>query len=90
MKHKGSRGNRGKIEIICSILKAISSGADNKTTVSYVAKVSYNQVNNSLNILLEKGLLQPMSDTMFKKWYLVTSKGLSLIKSYEVIEEILG
>src|SRR6266496_1894690 len=69
--------NRSPDEIITSILQAAYGGAA-KTTIMYKAFITYDQLNEFLSLLVEKGLIEYREG---ERSFKTTDKGLSFLQS---------
>ena len=69
--------NRSLDEIITSILQAAYGGAA-KTTIMYKAFITYDQLNEFLSLLVEKGLIEYREG---ERSFKTTDKGLSFLQS---------
>ncbi len=77
--------NRSKTEIVSNILDAANGGAT-KTKIMYKAFISYNQLKESLSVLIENNLLEYRDGTQTFK---TTEKGLNLLKIHNEMGELL-
>jgi predicted transcriptional regulator len=78
---------RSKIDILNDILN-LAKGNVNKTKILYSANLSYAQLTDYLDFLLDKGLLEK-KDFPTRK-FRTTQKGLEFLASSKKIHEILG
>ena len=69
--------NRSSDEIIASILQAAYGGAA-KTTIMYKAFITYDQLNEFLSLLVEKGLIEYREG---ERSFKTTDKGISFLQS---------
>jgi len=82
-----SQKRRDRLHIIAEILE-ISKNGSLKTQIMYKANLSFAQLNEYLNLLLDLELLKENADnerTMFK----VTGKGVKYLQNYYKIKELL-
>lgn len=73
----GSRKNRGKLDIVREILSVVSAKV-RKTKIMYQANLSFTQVENYLQRLLESGLIESFDST----FYLITPKGQEFLQMH--------
>ena len=76
-------GNRSREEIIAEILSTLME-PQIKTMIMYKSKLSYSQLKFYHRLLLDKGLIREESG----KW-VITEKGISYLKAYDVICQLL-
>lgn len=74
---------RSRTDIISEVLK-IASGGASKTRIMYGAYLSYDQLKDYLNVMLENGLLERKATQ-----YRATKKGLEFLKGYERVGQML-
>ena len=77
---------RSTLETCLDILKAIKSGSSSSTTIMYNANISWEALQDDLNILCLASLVSA-SGTKNRRKYQLTPKGERLVASYE---EIVG
>ena len=77
--------NRGRTEIVGSILDAANGGAT-RTKIMYTAFLSYNQLKEYLTILIENNLIEYLDGTQTFK---TTEKGLNYLKMHNEMAELL-
>jgi predicted transcriptional regulator len=77
--------NRGRTEIVGSILDAANGGIT-KTKIMYKAFLSYGQLKEYLSLLIKNNLLEYLDGT---QTYKTTEKGLNLLKVHNEIRELL-
>jgi predicted transcriptional regulator len=77
--------NRGRTEIVSSILDAANGGAT-KTKIMYISFLSYVQLKEYLSVLIENNLLEYLEGT---QTYKTTEKGLNLLKMHNKMAELL-
>jgi predicted transcriptional regulator len=73
----GAKKNRGKLDIVREILSVVSAKV-RKTKIMYQANLSFTQVENYLQSLLETGLIESFDNT----FYLITPKGKEFIQMH--------
>ena len=76
---------RSNIEVIADILQ-LGLG---KTEIMYTAKMSHNQLQRYLNLLIALKLLDKRTSTNQALTYRVTSKGFKLLRNIDNMLEIL-
>jgi predicted transcriptional regulator len=75
---------RSRTEITAQILQAANDYNEiTKTKITYVAFLSYRQLQEYLPPLIQNGLLEYLEGT---KRYKITEKGLKFLKMYEQME----
>ena len=80
-------GNRSRTEIVAMILDAANGGGgETKTKIMYFAFLSYNQVKESLSVLVENNLIEYLEGA---SKYKTTEKGLFFLKMHNELEELL-
>ena len=79
-------GNRSRTEIVAMILDAANKGGETKTKIMYFAFLSYNQLNEYLDLLIENNLIEYLDGT---KTYKTTEKGLHFLKMNNEIKKLL-
>ncbi len=77
--------NRGRTEMLATMLEA-AKGQATKTKIMYSAFLSYNQLKDYLDILIENNLLECIEGT---QTYKTTEKGLNFLKMNNEIGELL-
>jgi predicted transcriptional regulator len=77
-------GNRSREEIIAEILTTLLE-PQIKTMIMYKSKLSYSQLKFYHRLLLDKGLIREDSG----KW-VITEKGISYLRAYDVIHQLLN
>jgi len=81
---------RDRHDIAVEILRTAVDGKI-KTHIMYKAKLSYAQLNEYIQLLLDKGLLENITirqRRMDKKVYKTTHKGLEFIESFETVRRL--
>ncbi len=87
--------NRGRNEIIASILEVISRGPSSRTKLMYGSFVSYTQLNEYLSFLFENGLISYHQQQKKKKTerdiplFMITEKGTHFLKIHNQINEMI-
>jgi predicted transcriptional regulator len=77
--------NRGRTELLATMLEA-AKGKASKTKIMYSAFLSYQQLKEYLDILIENNLIEYLEGT---QTYKTTEKGLSFLKMNNEIGELL-
>ena len=77
---------RSNIEVIADILRLGEAG---KTEIMYTVKMSHNQLQRYLNLLIALKLLDKRTGTNQALTYRVTSKGFKLLRDIDNMLEIL-
>ena len=77
--------NRGRTEMLATMLE-VAKGKVTKTKIMYSAFLSYNQLKDYLDVLIENNLLEYLNGT---KTFKTTEKGLNYLKMYSEIGELL-
>ena len=77
--------NRGRTELLATMLEA-AKGKASKTKIMYSAFLSYNQLKDYLDILIENNLIEYLEGT---QTYKTTEKGLNFLKKYSEIGSLL-
>jgi predicted transcriptional regulator len=77
---------RSRTDIFATILELATEKGIGKTKIMYVAFLSYNQINNFLNLLIDHGLLE-YDET--QRFYRTTKKGFQYLELYRQMEELL-
>jgi len=81
---------RDRHDIAVEILRTAIEGKI-KTHIMYRAKLSYAQLNDYIQLLLEKGLLENVTirhKKLDKKVYKTTHKGLEFIENFENVKRL--
>lgn len=78
--------NRDRIEVIASVLEAVSEGENYKSRIMYRVSISDGQVVQYLKFLTERGLLRrdPRAGT-----YSITSEGMHFLEVWQQLEGVL-
>ncbi|HET8794581.1 MAG TPA: winged helix-turn-helix domain-containing protein [Nitrososphaeraceae archaeon] len=77
--------NRGRTEMLATMLEA-TKGGTTKTKIMYSAFLSYSQLKDYLDILIENNLIEYLEGT---QTYKTTEKGLNFLKIHSEIGELL-
>jgi predicted transcriptional regulator len=75
---------RSRTDIVSEILK-IASGGVSKTKIMYGAYLSYDQLKDYLQVMLENGLLEKKA-----MQYRTTKKGFDFLKGYERLDQMFA
>jgi len=78
---------RDRLYIIAEIL-AIAKDGSLKTQIMYRANLSFTQLNDYLNFLLQRGLIKVDTENN-KTFYKTTSNGIKYLENYEAISSLL-
>jgi predicted transcriptional regulator len=76
---------RNRIEIIASVLEATKGGGASKTRIMFNAHLSYEQLDEYLNEVLEKELL---ANDFHTRTYNITPKGSKFLELYAELEKV--
>jgi len=76
---------RNRTEIIASVLEATKGDGVSKTRIMFTAYLSYEQLNEYLKELLDKGLL---TYNLHTRTYNITSKGTKFLELYSELEKV--
>jgi predicted transcriptional regulator len=76
---------RNRTEIIASVLEAAKNEGASKTRIMFIAYLSYEQLNEYMNELLDKELL---TYDLHTRTYNITSKGRKFLELYEELEKL--
>ena len=76
---------RGRTEIVATMLEA-ANGRATKTKIMYSAFLSYSQLKDYLDILIENNLIECLEGT---QTFRTTEKGLNFLKMHNAIGELL-
>jgi len=81
---------RSRIDIIADIL-CVSVGGSRKPHLMYRCNLSYRQIQAYLDLLIEKGLLRPVSETGSSETKLLetTAKGQAFLQAYQNLRALL-
>jgi predicted transcriptional regulator len=82
------RKRRDRLNIIAEILNVAQEGSL-KTQIMYNANLSFAQLEEYLNLLLQINLLR-LTSTEDRTIYKTTKKGLKYLQNYEKISTLLG
>jgi len=81
---------RDRHDIVAEILN-YAKGGKIKTHIMYKAKLSYSQINEYLNLLIEKGFMESMTikrRTQTHKMYRTTKKGIEFLNRLESMNKL--
>lgn len=81
-----SRRNRTRLEIMAGILTVASEGA-RKTRIMYQANLSFTQLQQYLEYLIQRGLIRKTENTDI--YYQTTERGSQFLKSYHQLRQQL-
>jgi predicted transcriptional regulator len=91
--NKSTLLHRSKMDIIDNILQAANDGGAKKTHIMYKCNLSFKQLHAYLELLVEMGLLKPVSlvtETNEKLLlFETTKKGQAFIKAYDNLSALL-
>ena len=76
---------RSRTEIVATILEA-ANGRATRAKIMYSAFLSYSQLKDYLDILIENSLLECLEGT---RTFKTTEKGLNFLKKHNAIDELL-
>jgi predicted transcriptional regulator len=77
--------HRNRTEIIASVLEAVKGDGVSKTRIMFIAYLSYEQLNEYLNELLDKELLTYDLNT---QTYNISPKGSKFLELYAELEKV--
>ena len=83
---------RSKLEIRLTMLSAIKQGIDKPTRIMYAANLSWKPTQRTLTQLVRQGLIDEIVETdnvKSKKRYVITEKGLAVIKYFDDAKKLL-
>jgi len=81
-----NRRNRTRLEIMASILTVASEGA-RKTRIMYQANLSFAQLQQYLEYLIQRDLIRKIEDADI--YYETTERGFQFLKSYQQLRQQL-
>lgn len=84
---------RSKLEIMLTVLGAVKSGIDKPTRIMYAANMSWNPTQRVLKKLVSEGHLEVIEEPSVqraKKRYIITEKGVSVIRYFRGAEELIN
>lgn len=86
-----SQVRRSPMEMICDILKVVSSGPTKPTHILYKANMSWKVLSSYLNYLTSSGMLDKEDAEGGKRsTYTLTVKGIRVLKLYDGLRESLN
>jgi predicted transcriptional regulator len=77
--------NRGRTEMLAAMLET-AKGKTTKTKIMYSAFLSYSQLKDYLDVLIENNLIEYLEGT---QTFRTTEKGLNFLKKHGEIGELL-
>lgn len=80
---------RSKLEVLLDIMDVVSEGNTGPTKIMYQSNISWQTLQESLDILLSNGLLFEGSDNL-RKFYRLTEKGFRVLNQYRGLREDLS
>jgi len=84
---------RSRFEIYVDVLTEIMNGAKKPTKIMYGANLSYKPLKRILQSLLDQGLIEEeegrIRDKRTKVKYILTSKGLNVVKYYSKAKDLV-
>ena len=84
---------RSKLEIMLNVLRAIERGVDKPTRIMYASNMSWNPTQKVLNKLVQEGhitVTEEYSTQRAKKRYVITEKGLNVLRYFQGAEELIS
>ena len=82
-------GRRSSFQIAVDVLTIIAQGEKQPTRIMYAANLSWDSINRTLALLLNKGYVDEEYTSIRKKQYSVTSKGFDALRYYENLESLI-
>ena len=86
-------GRRSRFEIYVDILIEIMNGSHKPTKIMYGANLSYKPLKDILQSLLDQGLVEEESgkikDKRTKVKYILTQKGINVVKYYSKAKDLV-
>lgn len=84
---------RSRFEIYVDVLTEIMNGSKKPTKIMYGANLSYKPLKNILQSLLDQGLIEEderrIKDKRTKVKYVLTQKGVNVIKYYSKAKDLI-
>ena len=80
---------RSHVEMMCEILVVVASGCSKPTHIAYKANLSWNVLNKSLKIMVDRGLLEKLNVGR-RTCYKIAPKGNEVIALFDSVTSGLG
>lgn len=83
---------RSKLDIVLNVLSVVRDGVDKPTRIMYAANLSWRPTQSILESLVQQDLLTEIENTgskRSKKNYVITEKGLNIIKYFEGARDLI-
>ena len=84
---------RSRFEIYVDILTEIMTGSNKPTRIMYGANLSYKPLKSILHSLLDQGLIEEdegkIKDKRTKVKYILTNKGLNVVRYYSKAKDLI-
>ena len=80
---------RDATDIVYKMLHYMRSEPKTQTDLMFEARMSYTQLKDYKNMLLEKGLIKITKSFKTSEAYIVTEKGIEVIQAIEKLRELL-
>ena len=83
---------RSKLDIVLNVLSVVRDGVDKPTRIMYAANLSWRPTQSILESLVQQDLLTEVENTgskRSKKNYVITEKGLNIIKYFEGARDLI-
>jgi predicted transcriptional regulator len=84
---------RSRFEIYVDVLTEIMNGSKKPTKIMYGANLSYKPLKNILQSLLDQGLIEEderrIKDKRTKVKYILTQKGVNVVKYYSKAKDLI-
>ena len=83
---------RSKLDIVLNVLSVVRDGVDKPTRIMYAANLSWRPTQSILESLVQQDLLTEIENTgskRYKKNYVITEKGLNIIKYFEGARDLI-
>lgn len=83
---------RSKLDIVLNVLSVVRDGVDKPTRIMYAANLSWRPTQSILESLVQQDLLTEVENTgskRSKKNYMITEKGLNIIKYFEGARDLI-
>jgi predicted transcriptional regulator len=83
-------GKRSKLEIYYGVLEAIKRGMHKPTQIMYETFLSWNTLNEALELLISNGFIKKEERNDSKRRYFITDKGQEALSYYiKSIEDLI-